>query len=166
MHYLIDGYNFIFAKKDTDEKDLLSERKDLISLIAKAFAKSRDSITIVFDAKHQSLFNYASFEDFEKIEIVYSPKNETADDYILELIEYCKNPKEITVITSDNYLSSRCKELRSYTKKINSFIKWIEKLIDKNQNTFDEKPSSDTSSQEKRLEEEFTKRLKRNSKKE
>jgi predicted RNA-binding protein with PIN domain len=125
MYYLIDGYNVIFSLIHSKD-NLRTLRTKVIHTLQKQFAKREITGTLVFDGAHrrdeESGFSYAS-----PLTIVYAPKGQSADDYIVELIETAKNPKQITVVTNDGGLSRRAKSYRAKVQSNEAFITWLGK---------------------------------------
>jgi len=74
----------------------------------------------------------------QNLEVIYSPINTTADDYIIEFLEIKKQPKIWTLITHDRELKRRAKSLGAKTLDINSFL---ENLFKKGRKPTPEKPT-------------------------
>jgi hypothetical protein len=129
MLYLIDGYNFLFRFIEKDSK-IENQRNDLIDFIDKKALLLHLNINIVFDGHHQmNAFPNRSYT--ENIEIIYTPKNESADDYILEKIKFSKHPSQITVISSDNILTKKAKQMQAKIQSIESFLVWLSEKEEK-----------------------------------
>ena len=124
MHYLIDGYNVLFSLESSS--DLQLQRTELTEFLTKKFSRLKLSGFIIFDGSHkrdeESGRNYGS-----PLEIVFSPKGQTADCYIVEHVEFAKNSKEITVITNDSGLKRRVRALGAQVKQTAPFIRFLEK---------------------------------------
>lgn len=140
MHYFIDGYNFIFRlPKQTGA--LESERERLIaSLISLNLP-----MTLVFDG---GMDNHVHRSHKGHLEIVYTGKKQSADEYILEEICRRKKPNACTVVTSDKKLATLCQESGSHSQSISSFLSRLKKNKTK---ILAEKPSKDTQGQVERL---------------
>lgn len=124
MQYLIDGYNLLFALK-VPGSDLHSQRHALISLIASYNSLVKLDITLVFDSQFQqgeSTKNRAS-----SIDIIYTSQGETADDFILKWVKGRKNPKEITLVTSDKRLACKARALLAKTEEVLLFFSFLKK---------------------------------------
>ena len=123
MYYLIDGYNVIFSLIQSKES-LQTLRHKVIRTLQKQFAKRGISGTLVFDGAHrrdeESGLSYSS-----PLIIAYAPKGQSADDYIIELIETSKNPKQITVVTNDRGLSMHAKSHGAKVEGNEAFIHWL-----------------------------------------
>jgi len=125
MHYIIDGYNLIFSL--TESKDSLQVlREKTVHSLKILFAKRKISGTLVFDGAHrrdeESGLSYPS-----PLTVAYAPKGQSADDYIVELLEISKNPKQCTVITNDKGLSRHAKSHRAHVLSNQDFISWLKK---------------------------------------
>lgn len=125
MYYLIDGYNLIFSLIESKES-LQTLRHKVIRALQKQFAKRKISGTIVFDGAHrrdeESGLSYSS-----PLVIAYAPKGQSADEYIVELIEIAKNPKQITVVTNDRGLAMHAKSNGAKVQGNDGFIHWLRK---------------------------------------
>lgn len=122
MHYLIDGYNFLFSKSDT-HTSLKGQREQVLDTLLSIFGHLKMDVTVIFDGKEQDL----NIHQLHFLNIVYTPAGLTADDYILEKLMISKNPTLFTVVTSDGNLGKMCKEYRAKVMPIRSFLKWVEK---------------------------------------
>ena len=126
MHYLIDGYN-LFFRIATEIDPLEKNRTLIIAFINQHIAKTRLTVTVIFDSQTEHASLFPSRHSLSSLEVVYSPKNQTADDYILEYLEARKHPQQFTVITSDKALANKARELHAKTLSIEKFISWLEK---------------------------------------
>lgn len=124
MYYLIDGYNLIFSLIQSKES-LQTLRQKVIRTLQKQFAKREISGTLVFDGAHrrdeESGLSYSS-----PLIIAYAPKGQSADEYIIELIETAKNPKQIAVVTNDRGLKMHAKSHGAKVQSNEEFIHWLE----------------------------------------
>jgi len=158
MLYLIDGYNFLFRLFHT-EKKLENTRKILIEYFQKKPFLSKLNIHLIFDG-YYTKEPYLNREYFENLKVIYTPKNQTADDYILEKISISKNPSQITIITSDKSLALKAKQQKVKIKTVEAFKIWLDnkekKLQKKETNDF----FIDTNKNLQRLLKIFEKRLK------
>ena len=86
-------------------------------------------MTLVFDSGKTHLAPIPHAHKNQNLEIVYTPFNMSADDYILEMLIALTNPKLVTVITDDRELSMRCKEIGSFTQKLKPFTARLKNKI-------------------------------------
>lgn len=105
---IVDGYNFIFnffkSKKLSNEKLTYLSEKLIADLNWYKNQKNCD-VVVVFDARSSD--NTArSTQIVDDVRVIYSRKNETADDVIEELAGIEAGYKRVFVVTSD-YLQQK-----------------------------------------------------------
>lgn len=125
MHYLIDAYNLLFRSLKKSG-NLESNRQKMIEELNQAAIDSNLTLTLVFDGAETHL-PYSSRGHFDAIELVYTPKTTTADEYISEEVIHSRSPAQITVVTNDRELAIRCRSHRAQTLTIDAFIAFIAK---------------------------------------
>lgn len=125
MHYLIDGYNLLFLLFDSPD-NLQSNRKKVIDFLEESLLSLNLGVTLVFDASHQE-GNRHPFEYLESFDILFTPKGQTADDFILEKVEFSLHPAETTVVTSDKRLGMQCRHLGAHIQSLKQFFSWLSK---------------------------------------
>ncbi len=107
--------------------------------------------TVVFDGRNDMSSDYPFRKKTKTLEIIFSPTNLDADNYILEfLITFNKKIKDIVVVTSDNELASKAKSLHASTLSVKEFLK----LLNQKKPTtthLDEKPNCECRFQLERL---------------
>ncbi|TYQ17013.1 UNVERIFIED_CONTAM: hypothetical protein Cloal_3614 [Acetivibrio alkalicellulosi] len=109
MEYLlVDGYNVINSWKDEFDldKDTLEECRDkLLNIMSNYQGYKKINVIVVFDA-YMVKGGKRKKEIFDKLKIIYTEENQTADNYIERFVY--KNSKEniIRVVTSD-YLEQK-----------------------------------------------------------
>ena len=126
MHYFVDGYNFLFFLYE-EVDPLRKKREEIIQKLQETLALLNLNITIVFDSHHSKNNFFPSRATHAKLEIIYTVSNQTADQYILEALEYKKLRAQETVVTSDKFLSSQAVALGAQVMTIGSFVKWVTK---------------------------------------
>lgn len=97
---IVDGYNFIFNfvdKSGTDNEELMRLRERLINDLIEYKARKGCDVTIVFDGSGP----VRSYEKYDKVEVVYSRKNETADTIIEGMVKKYSKDRKIYIVTSD-----------------------------------------------------------------
>ena len=81
---------------------------------------------LVFDGSHrrdeESGLSYQN-----PLELVYTPKGQSADEYIIEQLERLKNCKSITVVTNDQGLRKIAGALKANVQSNRSFLTWLAK---------------------------------------
>lgn len=156
MYYYIDGYNFIFSLIESNES-IQSLRQRVIQLLKKKFAQLNLSGTLVFDGSHkrgeESGLSYPS-----PLIVAYSPKGQSADEYIVEKIESDDQPKSITVVTNDKGLILH---VRSFGAKVQSNTEFLHSILNRSKKKSKKKTSATDSKQNiERLLKIFEERLK------
>ncbi|HSX26661.1 MAG TPA: NYN domain-containing protein [Chlamydiales bacterium] len=123
MYYFIDGYNLIFSLIDSKES-LKTLRQNVVRLLQKRFARYNLSGTIVFDGAHQrgeeSGLSYPS-----PLIVAYTPKGESADEYIVEQLKSAKRVHQTIVVTDDRGLGLHVKSMGGKVQSNAEFIHWL-----------------------------------------
>jgi predicted RNA-binding protein with PIN domain len=125
MHYIVDAYNLLFRilkKRGSLEKSrelLITELNDIASEL-------KLQITLVFDGAEDTHI-HPTRGHFDAIELIYTPKSKTADEYITSDVENAKTPGNITVVTNDRELAGRSKNHGTHTLSIDGFLSLLSK---------------------------------------
>ncbi|MDJ0651952.1 MAG: NYN domain-containing protein [Simkaniaceae bacterium] len=122
MRYLIDGYN-LFFKLQEELLPLEEKREEFIHLINAVVGELKLQVLMVFDSHYQNSEDFASKRTLSNIEVSFSPKNFSADQYLLELLEW--ESKNTTLVTSDRELSKKGSFLGAKTFSIETFVNFI-----------------------------------------
>ncbi len=128
-HYIIDGNNLIGKIKFLKElqiKNKQGSREGLVNLLNNYFAGKKLKVTLHFDGHPNFTIN------FSKGKIIYS-ENRTSDHIIREEIDNSKNPKLITLISSDNSLINYARANSCSAIKSEDFFIEIKKKSEKNE---------------------------------
>lgn len=161
MRYLIDGYNLLFFQ-DESKSSLRSQRQNVVQLLQKEFSHLGLEGIVIFDGSHQadeqSGLSYKS-----PLVIAYSPKGQTADQYILEKLESAKIPSDITVVTNDKSLASQARALGAHSSTLKMFYSQLERKH-KKKNVDEKKPSQSSKRELDRLAKIFEQRIDENEK--
>jgi predicted RNA-binding protein with PIN domain len=162
MIYFIDGYNLLFRLFHS-EKKLEIQRNLAIEFLQEKVSFLNLNIYLIFDG-YQKKQELPTRDYYKHLKVIYTPKDQTADDYILEQIFLSKTPSQITVVTSDNTLKKKAKQMHAHTFSIESFIAWLyEKEKKRKKNKNEEKNNFiDTKSDIERLHKIFEEKLKKN----
>ncbi len=158
MRYLVDGYNFFFRLKE-HIFPLEDARESFIHELSTSLKEIKMKASLVFDSGTETILDIATKKHLGDIEVIYTPRGMSADDYLIELIEIQKHPGTVTVVSSDNGVIARSVSLRARTMSVEQFVSFIKRKQKKNFST-EEKNISDSTSNLKRLEEAFERRLK------
>ncbi|MFN4173741.1 MAG: NYN domain-containing protein [Parachlamydiaceae bacterium] len=124
MRYLIDGYNYLFRLLHKNE-EVRAIRDELISYLSRMSEEALVEISLVFDSKYQK-GEHTRRKDGD-FELVFTDEGESADDWILRELKRSKNPKVITVVTSDRRLAMHCRNYLAQTMECKDFQLFIQK---------------------------------------
>lgn len=122
MRYLIDGYN-LFFKLEEEILPLEEKREEFLSLFDQVIVQLKLNVLVIFDSHFENSKHFASKRKLSHLEVSFSPKNLSADEYILELLEW--NAKQTTLVSSDRELSKRGSFLGAKTISIEAFVAFI-----------------------------------------
>lgn len=105
---------------------LAHQRKTIIRILQSQFISLQLKGMVVFDGSHrreeESGLSYAN-----PLEIAYTPKGQTADEYIVEKLQWEPNRHLITVISNDRGLMRHVQELGGKTQSNEAFIRYLKK---------------------------------------
>lgn len=155
MKYYIDGYNYLFLL-NKEEKSFEDQRESLLNEFATLLMDFKARVIIVFDA--YKTHGEKSCINYKNLNVVYTPHNQSADDYLIERVELSKVPKAITVVSNDKRLLKQVSYLSGSISSFETFLAFVKK---KTKKAKDFKPSSMSNKEFNRYEEEFKKRMKK-----
>lgn len=125
MHYLVDAYNLLFRTLKK-RRSLEKNRQSLIEELNAVAAELNLHVTLVFDGAEEHL-PWPTRGHYDALEIVYTSKSQTADEYIYEEVALSRSPAQLTVVTNDRELSGRCHQHRAKTMAIDEFLHFLSK---------------------------------------
>ena len=96
LHYLIDGYNLLYALPDIPHGPWPTKREIFLALLLKSKPQGNNRMTVVFDSRDGG----GSRTQKGAIEIVYTA-GETADDWLIQAVRKTPNPRIMVVVTND-----------------------------------------------------------------
>lgn len=123
MHYYIDGYNLLFRMLRASDEDLQTQREMVIQDLNKKIQILQLDITLVFDAQYQ--FGDTTRSHLNYLEILFTSKGETADDFIINELKSTDSPRQETVVTSDKKLAWRARRKHAHTESVEEFLEWL-----------------------------------------
>lgn len=104
-HLVIDAYNYIM-RTSLAGADLETSRDMFLDQLVEYRVQKAIRITAVFDAA-RGIHLARSRTNYKGIEVIYSGRNESADDVILEMIR--SRPAGLVVVSSDRALIDEAK---------------------------------------------------------
>ena len=119
MHYLIDGHNLIGRMPDIGLEDP-NDEVELVLRLRSWSARSRGRrVTVIFDrglpgGKDNGLST-------SKVQVVFASSGHSADSLLIKRIKTVKNPREMTLVTSDSHILRIARERRLPVLKAEDF---------------------------------------------
>ncbi|MGH2612865.1 MAG: NYN domain-containing protein [Rhabdochlamydiaceae bacterium] len=132
------------------------QERSLLEKLYQTMTQLNSPMTVVFDGREKDPPE-ALRRNLRSMNIVYTPARQTADNYILEMLEHVKNCDQEMVISSDSELLRRSKQKGARTQTIEEFLKTISRK--KIGSTDERKRSKESSSEFERLLKLFEKKL-------
>ena len=100
---VVDGYNVIYADDSLRRhalRDMERARREFLERIRAYLAGKKIQITVVFDGRSGMVDTESVVPG--KLQVIYSARDQTADDLIISMISESDNPRAFLVATSDN----------------------------------------------------------------
>lgn len=149
QRYLLDGYNFLFRVMKHYKAVRQHQREMLLALNTWAVQLKLD-IMVVFDGRQKDPPE-ATRGHLADLEVVYTPEHQTADDYILEQLDFCSNPSLMTIVSSDRELAAKAKQRGAKAQSIEEFCSFLSKKRSKKKAEAAFKAANDTPAHIERL---------------
>jgi len=124
---LIDGWNLAWKIPEVAAliPDKLSEARARLNIILKNyFHRKKVTFKIVYDGRQGIISNAR-----HGIDVQFAHKPETADHLIVKHLRKQKEPARWTVITSDQELSGRCRNLGTFVLSAENFYQKLKKKV-------------------------------------
>ncbi|MBD3378045.1 hypothetical protein GF406_23650 [candidate division KSB1 bacterium] len=118
---IVDGYNMILRtqpKPFGDENDIWQARQALIDRLAAYKSQKNINITIVFDGSQPFPDNHAHRRSGIHIRFA-----KIADSLIKEIVDHARQPRNVTVVTSDRDLAFTVRSQGAHTMAVEAFEK-------------------------------------------
>lgn len=124
MKLIIDGYNLLHKLKPKDAT--LEKKRERLILFLLEFKKINNvDLTLVFDGKFQQS-SHRGYETRDGIKIIFSAKDETADDVIIDILKKRKEkPKNYAVVSSDNKIKNFAYENNIHIILSEDFLEYL-----------------------------------------
>lgn len=164
MHYLVDGYNLLFAFENPFEEGSFEKtRSCFIDQMEKACLYTGLKITLVFDTHYkQEPDVLPHIATKGSLNIIYAPSDLSCDDYILEHLSSGKKTSRWTVVTSDKSLAKQVTFKRFNCISNATFIHLIEKKLARRPGNGAQKPEQMSSHDYQRWQKAFEQKIEEN----
>ncbi|MFA5975793.1 MAG: NYN domain-containing protein [Elusimicrobiota bacterium] len=96
LHYLVDGYNVLYAMPELPPGDGQAKREALLRYLAKTKPQGSNAMTVVFDS-HEGL---GDRQQATGMEVVFTA-GESADDWLANKVRAVRNPRIYVVVSND-----------------------------------------------------------------
>lgn len=120
MHYIIDGHNLIGKMPDISLKDPDDEVKLTMRLKSWVAESKKRQVTLFFDGG--TMGSHLNRLSSRNLKVIFAPSGKTADSLIINHLRKLKNPREYTLITSDQEIINAAKSLRIRAMLSEEFI--------------------------------------------
>jgi predicted RNA-binding protein with PIN domain len=111
MRYIVDACNVMFCDRRLEEtlekRGFPAARAMLVQMLTKfAYAEGLDEVHAVFDGSEKGAHLPRRQRESEgKVVLIYADPRADADRFIIETVEDASRPGEITVVSSDKFIS-------------------------------------------------------------
>ncbi len=125
---IIDGYNFIFNsyfKLNVKSETLQRLRNDTVNFLSEYYNVKRNKVIVVFDGYNTDLPLESKYF-IKNIEVIYSKKDEKADDVVVRLAKACKSSM---VVTNDNEIKKNVENANCSCMSPEEFKVLVENII-------------------------------------
>jgi predicted RNA-binding protein with PIN domain len=99
LHYLLDGYNLLYALPEIPAGSWETKRTVFLQKLTKEAPHGKNRVTVVFDSRQGS----GDRSKMGSIEIAFT-SGETADDWISHYVRRAPNPRILVIVTDDQGL--------------------------------------------------------------
>ena len=126
---IVDGYNFIFNshfKVGFKSDELQKLREETINFLSKYYNVKRNKVIVVFDGYNTDEPSESKYNR-QNIEIIYSKKDEKADDVIVRLAKSIIG--SLIIVTNDNDIRRRVSGDSCSCLDVDEFIRLAENII-------------------------------------
>lgn len=120
MHYLIDGHNLIGKFPDMSLEDPDDEVKLILRLRSWAARKRGRRVTVIFD--HGLPGGMDKRLSTADVQVLFASAGQTADRLLVRRIQEARNPRAITVVSSDNHILQAARGRRMPALKAEMFV--------------------------------------------
>ncbi|HEY3139001.1 MAG TPA: NYN domain-containing protein [Blastocatellia bacterium] len=135
MSYIVDGNN-VMGQTPGWHRDKPKARRLLLEKLANFARSKRARVTAVFDGAPDRLLPEGSA--FRGVHVLYAERGSDADSRIEGLVEASRNPRGLTVVTSDRHLASVVRARGARVMRSGEFRKQLESALERSPKNDDE----------------------------
>jgi predicted RNA-binding protein with PIN domain len=127
LPYLIDGHNLLWSIRKNDERFEPVDDVGLCATLGLYLRDMHETGDIVFDG--QGPPNKALFRQIPGLRVIFSGRDREADTIIEEMIEVCRTPKKLYVISSDRRVRKAGRSVKAALVKSDEFWQAVLKRL-------------------------------------
>jgi predicted RNA-binding protein with PIN domain len=128
MHYLIDGYNLLYAMGVLHGRagptGLQKARLALLGLLKSTYGDEAATVTVVFDAAH-AFPGATEVQEYEGIQVRFAVQEQEADDLIEAIIRQDSVPRQLTVVSDDHRLQKAARRRKCIALGCGDYLDWL-----------------------------------------
>lgn len=135
MRYVIDACNLIFKDRRLEEtletRGFPAAKEMLVGMLARfAHAEGLDEVIAVFDGSEKAAHHPRRHREAAgKVILIFADPRTDADRYIIEMVEDSKRPGEITVVSSDKFITRHVARAQGHHMGCRDFLRRMGKSI-------------------------------------
>lgn len=122
LHFLLDGYNLIYAMKEIPQGSWQEKRASLLAALNARRPQGKNAMTVVFDSREGT----GRAEKVGGIPVLYT-SGETADDKIIAMVRSSANPRVMVVVSNDKGIRHLLKTTGARFMSADEFLKKTER---------------------------------------
>ncbi|HVO32786.1 MAG TPA: NYN domain-containing protein [Elusimicrobiota bacterium] len=122
LHYLVDGFNLLYALPDMPPGPWERKRQALVEWLRRRRPHGNNRLTIVFDSRQ----GFGDRQQMADCEVIYTA-GQTADDWISEQVRRVPNPRIVVVVTNDRGLQTLIRGTGARIVSCDDFVRWARK---------------------------------------
>jgi hypothetical protein len=142
MHYLIDGHNLVGRMPDIALDDPHDEIELVLRLRSWSARSRKRRVTVIFDRGLPGGIDRGL--STSKVQVVFASSGQSADSILIRRIKSVKNPREYTLVTSDNHILREAETRRIPVLKAEEFVLGLALDKGKSAGNSSETPDSST----------------------
>ncbi len=117
-HYLLDGYNVLYAMREFPKGTWQAKREHLLAFLQKHVLQGHNALTVVFDSREGP----GSTTQTGTTAVVYT-SGETADERIIDMVRVSANPRVMIIVSNDKGIRLMLKGTGAQFMSATDFLK-------------------------------------------
>ena len=132
MHYLVDGYNLMFAwKRRHEPTGTLEERRlELIEQLGRFSRAVRRRVAVVFDGADEFDWNERQVR-VGPVEVTYTHSADDADEMIIRRLGQSTAGRHLAVVSDDRRIRDAVRHGKATSIRCEAFLKEVSRTLDR-----------------------------------